>query len=76
MLLDTTPFTMTADEFVPEKLNFKVEFEPTKVEYKKYVINGDTGEYIGVVETALTVLVTVTSLRVFTTVTEHLGSRV
>jgi len=26
-----------------------VEFEPTKVNDKKYVINGDTGEYIGIV---------------------------
>ena len=34
---------------VPEKLGFDVYFEPTKVRDKKYVINGDTGEYIGVV---------------------------
>ena len=36
-------------EYIPEHLDFEVEFEPTKVEDKKYVINGDTGEYIGVV---------------------------
>ena len=36
-------------EYIPEHLDFEVEFEPTKVEDKKYVINGNTGEYIGVV---------------------------
>jgi len=34
---------------VPENLNFPVEFEPTKVSDKKYVINADTGEYLGIV---------------------------
>ena len=34
---------------VPDAINFPVEFEPTKVADKKYVINGDTGEYIGIV---------------------------
>lgn len=34
---------------VPEKLDFDVAFEPTKVRDKKYVINENTGEYIGVV---------------------------
>ena len=34
---------------VPSNLQFDVHFEPTKVRDKKYVINGDTGEYIGVV---------------------------
>ena len=34
---------------VPVDLDFDVKFEPTKVRDKKYVINGDTGEYIGVV---------------------------
>lgn len=34
---------------VPDAINFPVEFEPTKVADKKYVINGDTGEYLGVV---------------------------
>ena len=34
---------------VPSALQFDVHFEPTKVRDKKYVINGDTGEYIGVV---------------------------
>jgi hypothetical protein len=36
-------------EQVPEKLDFGVSFEPTKVRDKKYVINENTGEYIGVV---------------------------
>ena len=43
-----TPF-LTADELLPENLNFPVEFEPTKVADKKYVINGNTGDYLGVV---------------------------
>ena len=30
-----TPF-LTADELLPENLNFPVEFEPTKVADKKY----------------------------------------
>jgi hypothetical protein len=30
-------------------LDFKVAFEPTKVKDKKYVINNETGEYLGVV---------------------------
>ena len=34
---------------VPVDLDFTVKFEPTKVRDKKYVINGNTGEYIGVV---------------------------
>ena len=40
---------LTADELLPENLNFPVEFEPTKVADKKYVINGNTGDYLGVV---------------------------
>jgi len=36
-------------EFIPEKLDFDVRFEPTKVEDKKYVINSNTDEYIGIV---------------------------
>jgi len=47
-------FTYTAEELLPENLNFNVQFEPTKVEDKKYVINGDTGEYIGVVGNGFT----------------------
>ena len=40
---------LTADELLPENLNFPVEFEPTKVADKKYVINGNTGDYLVVV---------------------------
>jgi len=47
MPLDT--FNLTADDLLPENLNFPVEFEPTKYHKKKYVINGNTGEYLGVV---------------------------
>ena len=34
---------------VPHNLEFDVEYEPTKVHDKKYVINNDTGEYLGIV---------------------------
>lgn len=34
---------------VPENLDFNLGFEPTKVHDKKYVINTDTGDYLGVV---------------------------
>jgi len=34
---------------VPDNLDFKLGYEPTKVADKKYVINTDTGEYLGVV---------------------------
>ena len=36
-------------DFLPENLDFDPVFEPTKVKDKKYVINGNTGDYIGVV---------------------------
>jgi len=42
-------FSIPMQEMIPEKINFDVQFEPTKVHDKKYVINGNTGEYIGVV---------------------------
>ena len=42
------PFDFTNFE-VPENLNFPVEFEPTKVDDKKYVINANTGKYLGIV---------------------------
>jgi hypothetical protein len=41
-------------EYIPEHLDFTVEFEPTKVDDKKYVINGDTGDYIGIVGNGFT----------------------
>ena len=43
------PFDIPMQDMIPENLDFTVEFEPTKVRDKKYVINADTGEYIGVV---------------------------
>ena len=46
MPLDFTNQTISQ---TPDHLTFNVEFEPTKVTDKKYVINGNTGEYIGVV---------------------------
>ena len=42
------PFDYTT-EFVPTTLDFEVEFEPTKFKDKKYVINANTGEYLGIV---------------------------
>ena len=43
------PLDFTANEIVPDHINFPVEFEPTKYDKSKYVINGDTGEYLGIV---------------------------
>jgi len=43
------PFDIPMQDMIPENLDFEVMFEPTKVRDKKYVINGYTGEYIGVV---------------------------
>tara|TARA_A200000159_G_scaffold19825_1_gene16439 strand:- start:125 stop:973 length:849 start_codon:yes stop_codon:yes gene_type:complete len=43
------PFDIPMQDMIPENLDFAVEFEPTKVKDKKYVINGATGDYIGVV---------------------------
>jgi len=43
------PFDIPMQDMIPENLDFPVAFEPTKVKDKKYVINGGTGEYIGVV---------------------------
>jgi hypothetical protein len=43
------PFDIPMSEMIPTELDFDVEFEPTKVKDKKYVINGTTGEYLGVV---------------------------
>jgi len=41
-------------EYIPEHLDFDVEFEPTKVDDKKYVINSNTGDYIGIVGNGFT----------------------
>ena len=36
-------------EYIPENLDFKVDFEPTRVSDKKYVINRSTAEPIAIV---------------------------
>jgi len=41
-------------EYIPEHLDFNIEFEPTKVDDKKYVINSNTGDYIGIVGNGFT----------------------
>ncbi len=43
------PLDFTAEDILPENINFPVEFEPTKFNKSKYVINGNTGEYLGIV---------------------------
>jgi len=43
------PLDFTPQEIVPENLNFPVVFEQTKFDKSKYVINGNTGEYLGIV---------------------------
>jgi|TARA_R110001606_G_scaffold147731_4_gene287731 hypothetical protein len=47
------PFDMNIEDntsdvwALPDNLNFPVHYEPSKLRDHKYVINGDTGEYIG-----------------------------
>lgn len=48
------PLDFTAEDLIPENLNFPVEFEPTKFDKSKYVINGNTGEYLGIVGNSFT----------------------
>ena len=38
-----------AFDMIPHNLDFDIAFEPTKLEDKKYVINANTGDYIGIV---------------------------
>ena len=38
-----------AFDMIPQDLDFAIAFEPTKLEDKKYVINANTGDYIGIV---------------------------
>ena len=38
-----------AFDMIPDHLDFAVDFEDTKVSDKKYVINQDTGKYLGIV---------------------------
>ena len=50
MPLDFTPEQIG----IPTDVNFPVEFEPTKYDKSKYVINGNTGEYLGIVGSGFT----------------------
>ena len=43
------PLDFTPETLLPDHINFPVVFEPTKFDKSKYVINGDTGDYIGIV---------------------------
>ena len=44
------PLDFTPDQIgIPTDVNFPVEFAPTKYDKSKYVINGNTGEYLGIV---------------------------
>ena len=68
------PFDIPMQDMIPENLDFEVMFEPTKVKDKSYVINGYTGEYIGVVgDTFNCVSHTEFFEGVHNTVTENLG---
>ena len=61
-------------EMLPSGLDFDVEFEDTKVRDKKYVINGETGEYLGVVGSSFNCANHTDFFGgVYDTVTEHLG---
>ena len=68
------PFDIPMQDMIPENLDFEVMFEPTKVKDKKYVINGYTGEDIGVVgDTFNCASHTEFFAGVHDTVTENLG---
>ena len=43
------PLDFTSQDLIPDHINFPVVFEPTKYDKSKYVINGDTGDYLGIV---------------------------
>lgn len=43
------PLDFTAEELIPEDINFPVVYEDTHFHKSKYVINGNTGEYLGIV---------------------------
>jgi len=56
-MLDTQMYNSLSDNVtedsvfgdIPEDVDFPVMFEPTRVSHKKYVINGDTGQYLDTV---------------------------
>lgn len=71
------PLDFTANELVPDHLNFPVEFETTKFNKSKYVINGNTGEYLGIVGKDFTCASHGDFFtRTHNTISEHLGSDV
>ena len=43
------PLDFTAEELIPNDINFPVVYEDTHFHKSKYVINGDTVEYLGIV---------------------------
>jgi len=43
------PLDFTSDTLLPDHIDFPVVFEPTKFAKSKYVINGNTGDYLGIV---------------------------
>ena len=43
------PLDFTPEELIPEDINFPVVYEDTHFHKSKYVINGNTGEYLGIV---------------------------
>jgi|TARA_R100001463_G_scaffold884_2_gene3934 hypothetical protein len=68
------PLDFTAEELIPEHINFPVEFEPTKYNKSKYVINGNTGDYLGIVGTKFNCVDHGTFFtRAHNAVSEHLG---
>ena len=68
------PFDFTFFD-VPEVIDFKVKYEPTKMSGKKYVINADTDEYLGIVGNGFTCASHGDFYRgVYNTITENLLS--
>ena len=68
------PLDFTPTELLPENINFPVEFEPTKFSKSKYVINGNTGEYLGIVGNGFTCASHGDFFtRAHNTISEHLG---
>ena len=68
------PLDFTPTELLPENINFPVEFEPTKFNKSKYVINGNTGEYLGIVGNGFTCASHGDFFtRAHNTISEHLG---
>ena len=68
------PFDIPMNMMIPEELNFDPVFEPTKVKDMKYVINGNTGDYIGVVGDTFNCASHADSFEgVHNTITENLG---